>query len=134
MSKKRYFAAFGAAGLVFAGVFGAAAALDVNPGVAQSGQSSELSCDENGVRVVGYYIEQNEDTNGVEPTSYGVVVDQIDGSCTGKFMSARVLDADGNVIGHGVQEIPGNKVTVQWDSNYVPVPVSEIEKVSLAIT
>lgn len=134
MSKKRYLAAFGAAGLVFAGVFGAAAALDVNPGVAQSGQDGELSCDTNGVRVVGYFIEQNEDTNGVEPTSHGVVVDRIHGSCVGKFMSARVLDADGNVVGHGVQEITGNKVTVQWDANYEPVPVSEIDKVSLAIT
>lgn len=133
MRKKRYLAAFGAAGLVFAGVFGAAAALDVNPGTAQSGQDGNLSCDENGVRVVGYYIEQNEDTNGIEPTSLGVVVDRIHPSCNGKFMSARVL-SDGEVVGHGVQRITGNKVTVQWDSNYDPVPVSQIDRVSLAIT
>ncbi|MQA62327.1 MAG: hypothetical protein GEU86_12690 [Actinophytocola sp.] len=135
MSKKRYAAAFGAAGLVFAGVFGAAAALDVDGGNAQSGQSSDLSCDTDGVGVEGYMIEQ--DDNGPEPLSFGVKVTDVDTACDGLWVSARTLDSNGDVLGRGVAQINGNVVSVHYLSGHGGdngVPVSAIETVSLAIT
>ncbi|MPZ64092.1 MAG: hypothetical protein GEU83_00715 [Pseudonocardiaceae bacterium] len=132
MSKKRYLAAFGAAGLVFAGVFGAAAALDVNnAGVAQSGESDQLSCDENGVRVVGY----NLDTNGYRTArSFGVTVDGIANACDGKTLVVRTLDDGGNQLGFGFAEITDNRQSVRYsDAPRNGVPVEDIERVQLTI-
>lgn len=132
MSKKRYLAAFGAAGLVFAGVFGAAAALDINnPGVAQSGTASDLSCDENGVRVVGYFL----DTNGYDTArSFGVVVAGISTACNGKTLVARTLDADGDQLGFGAAVIAGPEQRVGYSRMPAGgVEVSEIESVQLTV-
>lgn len=134
MSKQRYLAAFGAAGLVFAGVFGAAAALNVDGGNAQAGQDKELSCQTKPVKVVGYAIEQG---TGAEPVSAGVVLSNIDGPCQGLYMSARVLDGSGNLLANGVKQIGGTgNFTVNFEARYGPttVPVSQIQAVSLAIT
>lgn len=132
MGKKRYLAAFGAAGLVFAGVFGAAAALDINdPGVAQSGEASDLSCDENGVRVVGYSL----DTNGYSSArSFGVVVGGISTACNGKTLVVRTLDAGGDQLGFGAAMIAGPEQGVRYSNMPAGgVEVGEIEKVQLTI-
>ncbi len=133
MSKKRYFAAFGAAGLVFAGVFGAAAALDVDSAVAQAGQDEKLSCQTNTLKVDGYQIEQG---TGAEPLSRGLNISNIDKDCKGLWLSARVLDGTGNLIANSVVEITGSTATPHYQAKYGPtlVPVSQIKKVSLAIT
>lgn len=131
MSKKRYLVAFGAAALVFGGVYGAAASLIVEGGNAQAGQAMDLSCDDDGVKVAGYFIEQNE--SGIEPQSFGVVVEGVSTACQDLFMTARTLDGSGTVLGNGVAQITGDTVTVRYD-NTSGVPVSQIEQVSLAIT
>lgn len=132
MSKKRYLAAFGAAGLVFAGVFGAAAALDINnPGVAQSGTASDLSCDENGVRVAGYNLETNQ-----YPTarSFGVTVEGISTQCIGKTLVARTFDENGDQLGHGYGTINGPRLSVRYSQAPEDgVVVQDIESVELTV-
>ncbi len=131
MSKKRYLAAFGAAGLVFAGVFGAAAALDVNTGNAQAG-STDLSCDSDGVDIEGLNIEQG---TGTGPESFGVLVSGIDETCEGYFLTGRALgEGDALLTLSNAPEIPdgGGEVKLSWTD--APVLVEDIEKVGLAIT
>ena len=122
--------AFGAAGLVFAGVYGAAAALEVDGGNAQAGQAADLSCDDNGVQVDGYLIEQG---TGAEPLSFGIVVSGIDEACTGLFMTGRTLDGAGAILGDGVVEITGPTARLTYSPS-TGVPVSQIQSVTLAIT
>lgn len=132
MDAQRYLVAFGAAGLVFAGVYGAAASLNVDGGNAQAGQNQEsLSCDQDGVVVEGYSIEQN--LGGIEPLSLGVVVSGISADCEDLFLTARTFDADGNVLGNGVVQIDDTEVTANYTSGQ-GVEVSKIESVTLAIT
>lgn len=103
MSMKRYLAAFGAAALVFAAVYGAAAALDINdPGVAQSGQAGDLQCDTNGVTVDGYFLETNQLPRS---RSFGVVVSGINEDCEGRTLVARTFDGNGDQLGRGVLSI-----------------------------
>lgn len=131
MSVKRYLVAFGAAGLVFAGVYGSAAALGINDaGNAQAGQAADLSCDDDGVTIDGYFIEQG---TGAEPESFGVVVSGIHEDCDGLFLTARTLDGAGAVLGNGIVQIDGPTARAVYSSGE-GVPVSRIETVSLAIT
>ncbi|MCA1670949.1 MAG: hypothetical protein LC799_01650 [Actinobacteria bacterium] len=131
MSKKRYLAAFGAAGLVFAGVFGAAAALDITSGNAQAGVDS-LSCDSDGVKIDGLKIEQG---TGLGPESLGVKVSGISADCAGYFLTGRALGKGDTLITlTNAVAIPatGGTVHLNWVSS--PQLVQGIEKVGLAIT
>lgn len=140
MSIKRYLVAAGAAGLVFSGVYGAAAALTVEGGNAQAGQDFDLACDEDGVTVKGYSIEQG---TGLEPTSHGIVINGIADACDGFFVSARVLNAAGVIVGRGVKQILPTetgagavdfRITWTGAAGTAGVPVSQITTVSIAIT
>ena len=136
MSKKRYLAAFGAAGLMFAGVYGAAASLGVDGGVAQAGQDTNLTCDES-VAVAGYFIEQGDNRSGPEgvPISNGVVVKDVADACDGYYLSASVYNSAGDRIGNGVVQIEDDKVTVPYNrQGGGGLAVEEIASVSLAIT
>lgn len=131
MSKKRYLAAFGAAGLVFAGVFGAAAALDVNTGNAQAG-NTDLSCDNDGVDIEGLNIEQG---TGTGPESLGVLVSGIDENCEGYFLTGRALGENDALLSlSNAVEIPdgGGEVRLSWTEG--SLMVEDIEAVGLAIT
>lgn len=134
MSIKRYLVAAGAAGLVFSGVYGAAAALNVEGGVAQAGSDTSLTCDADGVTVLGYIIEQG---TGLFPTGHGVKITGIDGACTGFFVSARVVNSAGVIVGSGVKQIAASNtgagfLSVSFTQGGVPVP--DLDKVSISIT
>lgn len=131
MSVKRYLAAFGAAALVFAGVYGAAASLDIGGGNAQAGVEG-LTCDSDGVFIEGLFIEQG---TGVGPESYGVVVSGISDSCAGYFLTGRALgDGDALLSLSDAPQIPagGGSITLHWQN--APLLVEDVEKVGLAIT
>lgn len=129
MSVKRYAIAAGAAALVFSGVYGAAAGLDITGGAAQAGVDDTLSCDDS-VNIEGLFIEQG---TGDGPESFGVVVNGIDDPCKGFFLTGRAIGADGALITlSDAVEITGESVTLRWTDG--GVPVEDVEKVGLAIT
>lgn len=123
MSIKRYAAALGAAGLVFTGVYGAAAALDVRGGTLQSGQSQSLRCDGDGVDVG--FVTENDDQ-----TVRSVKVSGIAAGCAGSDLLAAVLRADGSVAGQGDAVINGTEATVPLNA---PVAITDAERVQLTI-
>ena len=130
MSVKRYAIAAGAAALVFSGVYGAAAGLNITGGAAQAGVDDALSCDDS-VHIEGLFIEQG---TGDGPESFGVVVSGIDSSsCNGFFLTGRAIGTDDGLITlSDAVEINGETVTLHWTNG--GVPVEDIAKVGLAIT
>lgn len=125
MSMKRYLIAFGAAGLVFAGVYGSAAALAVDGGAVQAGQDTTLQCDPDGVFAESYLID-------AEPpaVSSGVRIGGVNGACIGEELFATVSDAAGVQLARGSAAITGATVTVRWAT---PVQVADIEQLDLSI-
>lgn len=123
MSKKRYLAAFGAAGLVFAGVFGAAAALQVDGDAIQAGQDGSLQCDTDGVRVESYQYEADA------ALSYGVRVVGISSDCHGQELFADAFRGGDRLTG-GSASISSTVANVKWDN---PVSARDITRVQLAI-
>ncbi|MGH3451663.1 MAG: hypothetical protein ACRDQW_13250 [Haloechinothrix sp.] len=125
MSKKRYLLAFGAAGVVFAGVFGAAAALDVNGESIQAGSDYRLACDTDGVTVDSYLID-------AEPpaVSNGVKVVDIDEDCVGEELFAVILDGSGAIIGKGSADIASPQTIISWAN---PVRIRAINSIHLSI-
>lgn len=121
MSKKRYLAAFGAAGVVFAGVYGAAASIGVDGGAIQVGQDRTLRCADNAV--VESYRYENDGA-----TSLGVRVTGL-GDCEGEELFASVYRGS-QLLADGNADITGDQVVVTWDS---PVSAKKINKVRLAI-
>lgn len=123
MSIKRYAAALGAAGLVFAAVYGAAASLAVDGGALQTGQAS-LACDGDGVQVG--YLTENDDQ-----TVRSVKVSGITDTCGGSDLLAAVLSG-GAVAGQGEAVIPagGGELTVPLNN---PVPIAEADTVQITI-
>ncbi len=111
---KRYLLAFGIGAMVFAGVLGSAAALNINdPGVAQYGESFDLACDEDGVTIEGYFPDTDA---GIDSVSNGVVVSGIDAECFGKTLVAGATDASGNGLSRGFVEIDADTEIVRWGS------------------
>lgn len=134
MSKARYLAAFGAAGLVFAAVFGAAAALDVNGGAVQAGQNeNSLVCDTDGIRVASYNVDAEPPAQ-----SSGVRIVDVNTACNQEELIVRVLDGEGDVLAGGItdgtigQVRSGNGVTVRYDDGKT-VNAADIEGISVAI-
>lgn len=130
---KRYLAAFGIAGVVFAAVLGSAAALNIgDAGTVQFGQKMGVSCDRDGVTVDGYSLETNQDPVS---TSYGVVVSGIDDTCAGKTIVARALDRDKNPIpgAYGTAVIGDSGTEPVHYANGAHVPARDIYGVQLTI-
>lgn len=95
------------AGLVFAGVYGAAAVLDVQGGTLQSGQSGSLACDSDGVKVT-----------------------EIAPACDGSNLLATVLNSAGTAVGQGETVIDGGSATVRLSR---AVPIQDAENVQVTI-
>lgn len=126
MGAKRYLVAFGAAGLVFAGVYGAAAALTVDGGAVQAGSAQGLQCDSDGVQVASYRID-------AEPAavSSGVRIVGINPGCGGERLFATVSN-DGTVLGNGSTALTGGEqAIITWEGG--PVDAASINKIDLAI-
>lgn len=123
MSKMRYVAAFGAAGLVFAGVFGAAAALNVEGGAIQAGQDGSLRCDKDGVTIASYRYEGNG------ATSSAARITGIAEECFDQEIFVDVFRGSERLTG-GTAPIDGHEVVVTWDD---PVSAREINRVQVAI-
>lgn len=95
MAIKRYVIAAAAATVVFTGVYGAAASLQVNDGATLQVGATDLECQENPVNVtVGGYAAYPVTFNTVTVTG-------IEASCFGERIVARALDG-------GVQIGPGD--------------------------
>lgn len=131
---KRYLGAFGAAALVFAAVLGSAAALDVgDAGVVQYGKSMDVSCDEDGVTVEGYFLETNGSGDApAQSTSRGVVISDVSTNCQGKTMVASALGGGGGILATGSSEISRNTVRITYDDGDL-IPAKNIEGVQLTI-
>jgi hypothetical protein len=128
MSKIRYLAAFGAAGLVFTAVFGAAAALQVEGGAIQAGQDGNLACDTKGVTVVSYGYESDD------ATSRYARVTGINSNCAGHELFVDVFDGSTPLTGGSLELTTDNvgdgEVIVDWAQ---PVPARDINRVQVAI-
>ena len=128
---KRYLAAAGVGTLVFGAVLGSASALEVtDPGVAQYGESFDLTCDDNGVQVAGYSVESDASADSF---STGVVVDGISPLCNGKTLVASVTDQDGNGLARGAVTITDTRVRVPYNLNGGPVDLADIDGLRLTI-
>jgi hypothetical protein len=129
---KRYLVAAGVGTLVFGGVLGSASALQINdPGVAQYGESFDLTCDDTGVSVTGYRVDSDA---GRDSQSNGVQVSGISTQCEGKTLVAAVTDGSGNGLARGAVEITGNTVNVPYNIDGGPqVPLLDIGGVRLTI-
>jgi len=95
---KRFILALLVGGAVFAAVFAAAAALNVNAGVLQSGSDEDLTCDTDGVQV--YYQDgwqSSLDDFGIT----AVVVAGISDQCDGKLVEVVLTDNAGNWLASG---------------------------------
>jgi len=87
---KRLIVALLVGGALFAAAFGAAAMLDpVNGGVIQAGTDGNLTCDRDGVQVLGWGL--NSMTGLVENVRIGGVAD----ACAGAGLQARITLSDG---------------------------------------
>lgn len=132
---KRYLIAGGVGSMVFAAALGSAAALGINDaGVAQYGESTDLSCDSNGVNIAGYTSEPGMDQGPAK--SYDVTVTGVSPACLGKTLVAAVTDGSGNTIGHGYSQINGSTVRVEWESKWGDngkINAGDIEGVRLLI-
>jgi hypothetical protein len=131
---KRYLAAVGVGGVVFAAALGSAAALNINdPGVAQYGQSFGLACDSDGVTVLGYMTDSDA---GAPSVSNGVKVTGIDSDCAGRTLVAGATKGDGSALARGYVVIPagGGTVVVPWNIDGGPqVPYSQLGGIRLTL-
>jgi hypothetical protein len=128
---KRYLVAAGVGTLVFGGVLGSASALDItDPGVAQYGESFNLTCDDNGVQVAGYSVESDASAPSF---STGVVVDGISPLCNGKTIVASVTDQTGAGLARGAVTITDTRMRVPYNLNAGPVDLADIDGVRLTL-
>ncbi|MDZ7673789.1 MAG: hypothetical protein U5K30_01770 [Acidimicrobiales bacterium] len=131
---KRYLIALGVGAMVFAGALGSAAALGINDsGVAQYGDDFDVTCDDDGVEVLGYFLDTDA---GAPSQSNGVVVDDVSSDCEGKTIVAGVTDANGDALARGAATIPsgGGSVNISYNIDGGPqVPVEDIGGVRLTI-
>lgn len=123
---KRYLGALAVAALVFGVVLGSAAALDIDGGAVQVGQSN-VTCDTNGVTVASYKVEASDPG---APQSYGVRVDDISSACEGADLFAKVF-GNGQQLGFGRAIVTGGQADVTYEGG--SVPARQIERVQLTI-
>ena len=80
--------------MLVAVAFGAAASLNVNGGAIQYGMDDDLTCDPDGVQVLGWGLETDDNT------VYNVRIGEIDPNCVGNSLFVRVEDSSGGVLGY----------------------------------
>lgn len=119
---KRYMIAAGIGSLVFAAAVGSASVLDINPGVAQTGQET-LGGDVNGVKVASYKAES--DTG----KSSGVKVTKINGVPQGSELFAVVFNGGTKVAEAKTAYTGGNEASFTWKNG--PVDIADIESIRL---
>lgn len=92
MSYKRYAVAAAAAAVVFTGVYGAAATLLIDDSAAAQAGSTDLVCDENGVKVefTGFSGSTGDATFAGAYTFTGALVSGIHKDCVGSTMAVRL--------------------------------------------
>uniref|UniRef100_A0A831T9X5 Uncharacterized protein n=1 Tax=Thermorudis peleae TaxID=1382356 RepID=A0A831T9X5_9BACT len=100
---KRLFVSLALVLALAAAAFGAAAALDVNGGVIQAGEDTDLTCDTDGVRVDGWGLETN--TGLVD----FVRIHDIDPDCSGADLFVNITEG-GVKVAEGSATIPGDSV------------------------
>ena len=115
---------------ISAAAYAAAATLLVTGGTVQAAVVTDLSCDTDGINIVGYGVEQNS-PNG--PTGHNFQVDGIDAACDGKFLGVSFYRLDGSLISP-----PGNSAAViSGGTVSVPIPggilLADIEKIHIVI-
>ncbi len=119
--------------LVFAVAYGAAASLNVDGGVVQSGSDTTLTCDTNGV-TVSYTVTWNNTTKKFEVT--GVTVSDIDNNCDGKKITVQLTKSDGTAA----SGTSSQTATIPSDPNQTSVtlsgfssPADEVTDIHVAI-
>jgi hypothetical protein len=79
--------------IVIAGAYGAAASLVVQGGAIQAGVDATLTCDNNGVKVLGWGLETDDSK------VYSVRIGDVDPACVGNKMHVRVFNGSGVPLG-----------------------------------
>jgi hypothetical protein len=125
-------------GVVLAAAYGAAASLTVSGGTIQAGLDDDLICDEDGVQILAY--SSNVDEDGFGPGNVDAIrIGGVDNAaCAGAEMWVAVHDGSGNYLNKGMAIItnPGPasgwyRVTFMDAPNYVPA--SQIYQVRVYI-
>jgi hypothetical protein len=128
---KRLIVALVVGGMLFAGAWAAACALNVDAGVLQAGSDEVLKCDTDGVQVyfrsgAGPGISWDETANDFIVTA--VVVGGVNDKCDGVTLEVELTDCHGDGIANGsvtvVTPIPPNPNPVVTLDN--PVPASAV--------
>lgn len=119
---KRYLIAASVALAVFAGA-AFAATLNVDGGVLQAGQDTDLTCSDN---AVVSYSTQTVGGGGFAVNGITVTFDE---GCDGNFAYLATFSGPGSQNGFGIKEISGNKVTFTVNL----APVDTINAVSVAV-
>jgi hypothetical protein len=134
---KRLIVALMVGGVLFATVFGVAAALKVDAGVLQAGSDKVLECDTDCTGVQVYFrsgegpgIDWDEDANDFIVTA--VVVGGVNDACDGSRLEVELTDEDGDGLANGEVTIslPGDDPVVELDKD---VPASEVYDVHVLI-
>lgn len=128
---KRYLVALASAGLVGGVVLGSAAALNVDGGVVQSGQDTDLTCQDSPVNVV-----QRSEFDVQEPFSTGPRVTNVDSSCSGENLVVTAFDDAGTQLGQATMEnitpvAPDSRVNGNWDTGNIPL--ADIESLTVTL-
>jgi hypothetical protein len=125
---KRLIVAVVVGGMLFAGAWAAACALNVDAGVLQAGSDEVLTCDCDGVQVYfrsgeGPGISWDDCENDFMVTA--VVLGGVDDGCNGVTAKVELTNKDGDGIDFGsvVVSMPGPNPVVTLDH---PVPASEV--------
>ena len=124
--KKRIMLALVVALVMFGVVYASAASLGVSGGIIQAGSDGDLRCDLDGVTVLGWGLEV--DDNSVRSFRLGGV----DAACNGATMFATINRADGSTRTAGSVELNGaTTYTFRFNAPY-PTP-AEIVGVNIFI-
>ncbi len=121
---KRILGGIMAAGLAFSAFSASAAGLGVSADPLQVGSTTDLSCDDNGVRVTVNYGDQEAVPAG---GSQSATVTDISPECDGAYVTVLALDGAGNELGRAttVADTDGSVTTGPWTNN-TGTPIARI--------
>lgn len=113
---------------IAATAYAAAATLLVTGGTVQATVVDDLSCDTDGINIVGYGVEQNSPDG---PTGHNFQVNGIDAECDNKQLGVSFYRSDGSQIGSSLAGV------ISGGSVSIPIPggvlLEEIEKIHVLI-
>lgn len=107
--------------VLVASAYASAALLDVEGGAIQAGVDDYLVCDPDGVFVLGWGLETDDNL------VHFVRIGGIQGSCFGNALFVRVLDGGGGILAQGsFDPINASEVIVTFNA---PAPPEDIEQI-----